>query len=130
MSSALVILDSCAEAFSFPVLDNGYIYLAASRLSVYAGPTSWAIVVETFGSNPRAGGPLLAIDTFSTDLHDRNPPLSYVSEGAYANYLSNNPFNESRFFEPIEHGSWIDDDDPEYGDQNDGNLLPQKLVDR
>jgi len=31
----LSILDDCCDAFTFPMLDNGYVYLAATRLSLY-----------------------------------------------------------------------------------------------
>jgi len=31
----LSVLDRCCDAFSFPMLDNGYFYLAATRLSLY-----------------------------------------------------------------------------------------------
>jgi hypothetical protein len=31
----LSILDGCCGAFSFPMLDNGYVYLAGTRLSLY-----------------------------------------------------------------------------------------------
>ena len=31
----LGVFDQAAEAFMFPMLDNGYVYLAASRLSVF-----------------------------------------------------------------------------------------------
>ncbi|MDS0860972.1 hypothetical protein NUV25_25000 [Burkholderia pseudomultivorans] len=36
--SILSVLDDCCEQFSFPMLDNGYVYLAATRLSLYGGP--------------------------------------------------------------------------------------------
>jgi hypothetical protein len=53
----LRVLDDCASSFNFPVLDNGYVYLAASRLSAYAAPPDWALVIEIFGFSPRTGLP-------------------------------------------------------------------------
>jgi hypothetical protein len=40
--------DECARAFQFPMLDNGYTYLAAARLSAFADADRWAMVVEYF----------------------------------------------------------------------------------
>jgi len=34
----LSILDRCCDAFAFPMLDNGYVYLAGTRLSLLATP--------------------------------------------------------------------------------------------
>jgi hypothetical protein len=53
----LSILDRCCDAFTFPMLDNGYVYLAATRLSVYRSTTDWAMAFEVFGFSPRAGLP-------------------------------------------------------------------------
>ncbi|MCU5782827.1 hypothetical protein MA04_02127 [Alcanivorax balearicus MACL04] len=109
----LGVLDQCAEDFTFPVLDNGYVYLAATRLSVYHSDTDWALVIEVFGFSPRAGLPDVQIYTFSSKLHDRDPPSNYVSQDAYENYLNNNPHNESRFVFPIENSAWQDQEDLE-----------------
>ena len=45
----LSILDRCCDMFAFPMLDNGYWYLAATRLSLYRSATDWAMVIEVFG---------------------------------------------------------------------------------
>jgi hypothetical protein len=45
----LRILDSCCDAYTFPMLDNGYVYLAATRLSLFRSPRDWAMVIEVFG---------------------------------------------------------------------------------
>lgn len=47
-------LDNCAKGSQFPMLDNGYIYLADTRMSVYASQRNWAIIIEVLGYNPRA----------------------------------------------------------------------------
>lgn len=83
----LEILDGCAKDFTFPVFDNGYVYLAASRLSVFRSPINWAITIEVFGFSPRAGEPDLTIYTFSNALRNRPKLDDYISEEAYRNYL-------------------------------------------
>lgn len=108
------VLDQSAEAFSFPMLDNGYVYLAASRLSLFRSQEHWAAVFEIFGFAPRAGLPDLSIITISSKLHDRNAPSDYVSEEAYNTYLKANPFWETRNFHPISNERWIDEDNPEF----------------
>ena len=49
-------LDDCARGLTFPMLDNGYVYLADARLSAYRDETRWALIIEVVGYNPRAGG--------------------------------------------------------------------------
>lgn len=47
-------LNACANAFTFPMLDNGYIYLADTHLHACRDETRWALVIEVLGANPRA----------------------------------------------------------------------------
>jgi hypothetical protein len=110
----LAILDACCDAFSFPMLDNGYVYLAASRLSLHRSITDWALVIEVFGFSPRAGFPDLHVYTFASRLHERKTPAQYISQEAYERYLANNPHNESRFFFPIDEDVWQDPEDSEF----------------
>lgn len=98
----LTILDACCNTGTFPMLDNGYVYLAASRLSLHRSISDWALVIEIFGFSPRAGTPDLHIYTFASQLYNRNPPDQYISRDAHARYLAHNPHNESRFFFPID----------------------------
>ena len=49
-------LNDCARKFDFPALDNGYIYLADTRLSAFRDQTRWTIVIEVIGYSPRGGG--------------------------------------------------------------------------
>jgi hypothetical protein len=100
-------LDQCADDMKFPALDNGYVYLATTRLTLFRSPEDWAMVFEVFGFNPRAGSPALDVTTFASRLHRRDTPDNYVNETAYKNYLATNPHNESRFFYPI-NGNWQD----------------------
>ena len=68
----LAILDRCCDSFTFPMLDNGYVYLAATRLSLYRSVSDWAMVIEVFGFSPRAGLPDTSILTFASRLHNRD----------------------------------------------------------
>jgi hypothetical protein len=110
----LSVLDRCCEAFRFPMLDNGYVYLAATRLSLYRSAADWAMAIEVFGFSPRAGLPDTNIQTFASRLHDRDPPERYVSREAYEMYLANNPHNEYRSVFPIHEGPWQDAEEMEY----------------
>lgn len=92
----LSVLDAASEAFAFPVLDNGYVYLAATRLALFRSERDWAIVIEVFGFSPRAGSPDLVVSTFASTLHDRDSAASYVSEDAYRSYVRNHRHDDSR----------------------------------
>ncbi len=107
----LSVLDRCCDQFTFPMLDNGYVYLAATRLSLYRTEADWAMVIEVFGFSPRSGLPDTHVHTFASRLHDRDAPSKYVSHEAYERYLASNPNNDSRFFCPISEGDWQDDQD-------------------
>jgi hypothetical protein len=114
----LSVLDRCCDAFTFPMLDNGYIYLAGTRLSLYRSVTDWAMVIEVFGFSPRAGLPDTCIQTFASRLHDRDPPERYVNREAYERYLANNPHNDSRFIFPVHEGPWQDAENGEFVAEN------------
>ncbi len=109
----LTILDTCCHSATFPMLDNGYVYLAASRLSLHRSDIDWALVIEVFGFSPRAGSPDLHVYTFASRLYARNTPTQYISQDAYERYLANNPHNESRFFFPIDDDTWQDPENSE-----------------
>lgn len=113
-NTILGVFDQSAEAFAFPMLDNGYVYPAASRLSLFRSDEHWAAVFETFGFSPRAGHPDLSIVTISSKLYNRDNPSNYVSEEAYSNYLKNNPYWETRNVWPISDDDWIDEENPEF----------------
>jgi hypothetical protein len=49
-------LDDCARNFSFPMLDNGYVYLGTTRLTAYRDEARWALVIEVVGYQTRVGG--------------------------------------------------------------------------
>ncbi len=109
----LSVLDDAARACTFPMLDNGYVYLAATRLSLHAVPPTWALVFEVFGFSPRAGLPDTAIVTFSNALQRRKPRESFVSEDAYRGYLRQHPYDEFRTVFPCDEGDWADAEDGE-----------------
>jgi len=109
----LKILDDCGASFTFPMLDNGYVYLGCTRLSLYRSIADWALVIEVFGFSPRSGSPETGLYTFASKLHNRDKPERYVNRNGYENYLANNPHNELRFVYPIDEGTWQDVDNLE-----------------
>ncbi|MES2598519.1 MAG: hypothetical protein V4662_24505 [Verrucomicrobiota bacterium] len=93
-SSILTILDRCAGNYSFPMLDNGYIYLAATRLALFRSETDWAITTEVFGFSPRSGVPDLCVATFGSSIVNRETVKDYVSPEADAAYLEQQPHDD------------------------------------
>ena len=61
----LAQLDKCAAEFTFPMLDNGYIYPGDVRLTIYRDNSDWLMVLECFGANPRT----LGYASFQNCLH-------------------------------------------------------------
>ena len=45
-SEILRVLDRGAEAYVFPMLDDGYVYLAATRMSLHRSEEDWALVSD------------------------------------------------------------------------------------
>jgi hypothetical protein len=124
----LSILDRCCDSFTFPMLDNGYVYLAATRLSLYRSKMDWAMVIEVFGFSPRAGLPDTSIQTFASRLHDRDPPENYVNRQAYERYLANNPNNEFRSIFPVHEGPWRDAENAEFVTEDAHEVLVRNQV--
>ncbi|MHA7854831.1 DUF7003 family protein [Marinobacter shengliensis] len=112
-SEVLEVLDECARAFTFPALDNGYVYPAKTRLSAYSSNMDWALVIEVFGFSPRSGCPDVQLYTFSNQVRRSRDSQSFVNEEAFSSYIRSNPYNESSFVYPIYNESWIDEDDGE-----------------
>jgi len=50
----LTRLDDCCS--DFPMLDNGYVYPAGTRLTAYRDDERWAMIIETIGFSYRGGG--------------------------------------------------------------------------
>lgn len=107
----LKVLDDCCETFTFPMLDNGYVYLAATRLSLHRSREDWAIVIEVFGFSPRTGIPDIHVYTFGSRLRSRDELSDPASAEAHENHLRKNPHNESSFFNPIHEGEWQDSEE-------------------
>jgi hypothetical protein len=63
--------DERCDDYAFPMLDDGYCYLAATRLSLVRSPSNWAMVIEVFSFSPRAGMPDLVVYTFASRLRER-----------------------------------------------------------
>lgn len=111
-------LDNHAKDFNFPILDNGYVYPADTRMSVYADQRHWAIIVEVLGYNPRAW----QTDGFDNCLY------------CFGNFLVNDPDNKNmHFLFPISDGNTAPlfaDDEPEVINplakdlEIRGNLIP------
>ena len=87
VDEVLARLDEYALGDGFPMLDNGYVYLAAARMSLHRSPSAWAMVIEVFGYSVRAGDPHLAV---------------YTMTGSE---------RETDFFHPIDSEDWTDADD-------------------
>lgn len=109
----LAILDQGARDFTFPMLDNGYVYLAATRLSIFASATDWALVFELFGFSPRAGIPDLFVTAFTSSPIHRQTAADFVSDEAYRNFLLHNANLGQSPFYPIDDEDWIDPEDGE-----------------
>ncbi len=95
------------------MLNNGYVYLAATGLSLFHSPNGWAMVIEVFGFSPRVEVPCTYIYTFGSTLDNRKRPGMFVKPGAYEAHLAKNPNNEMRIVYPIEDWAWLDETDPE-----------------
>jgi len=92
-------LDRAAKDFVFPMLDNGYVYPADVRLTVYRATRRWLMIVEVLGvSNPRVSG----CDVFENVLH------------LFGNHLAREPGTANEdFLHPIESRP----DDPLFEDE-------------
>jgi len=82
-------LDQCAAEFTFPMLDNGYLYPADTRMSLYRDAQRWAMIIEVLGFMPRAGG----VEGIQNCLH------------CFGNCLKRKPgLNNEDFLTPITDG--------------------------
>ena len=103
----LAVLDQGCDDFVFPMLDNGYVYLAAARLSLFRSADDWAVAFEIFGFSPRAGEPDVSVWTFGSRIAGRKGRADYASQEAYDTYLAAHAHDDAEFFHPI-GGSWQD----------------------
>jgi hypothetical protein len=49
-------LDGCAKEFTFPMLDNGFVYSVTTRLNVFRDDKHWALIIEVVGFEYHTGG--------------------------------------------------------------------------
>jgi hypothetical protein len=108
----LAALDQACDVHAFPMLDNGYVYLAATRLTLHRSDTDWAVVIEVFGFSPRAETPDTMVCTVASRLRNRKQPSDF-HPGWYDTYLRRNPNLEQRHDFPIDDDGWQDVDDLE-----------------
>jgi hypothetical protein len=109
----LAVIDKGAEAFVFPMLDNGYVYLAGARLSLHRSAEDWALVFEIFGFSPRSEAPDVGVFSFGSRLKHGHTRADFVDESAYQRFLAVHPHDASEFFFPLD-GDWQEDDDLEW----------------
>lgn len=108
----LDVLDQGCRDFVFPMLDNGYVYLAAARLSLHRSEADWALVFEIFGFSPRSGAPDVSVWSFGSRLANRKTAADFVRQDAFRNYLRVHAHDDAAFFYPVGEG-WQDADDLE-----------------
>ncbi|MEM8853330.1 MAG: hypothetical protein AAGD34_06470 [Pseudomonadota bacterium] len=92
--------------YAFPMLDNGYIYLATARLNLFRSDDHWGLVFEIFGYNPRLGSPDISMYTIASEIVNRG--RDYDNDEWEENRLKNNPQNEMSLVLPIENMDWMD----------------------
>lgn len=110
VDGVLRILDASAEQFVFPMLDNGYIYPAAARLSVFSGKDGWAVVFENFGYFTRVGIPDTSITTIGEGIIRPEKVSDFISQQAFETFCRVNEFWRQDNEAPLEEGDWIDDE--------------------
>ncbi len=98
-SEILNQLDQCNSDYTFPMLDNGYVYLAGTKLSAYRDEKLWVILIEVIGFNYRGGGH----NGISNCLHIYGNCLSYPPGTANENFLTlTDNANDSNTFDDEE----------------------------
>lgn len=102
----LTILDRCCDDFSFPMLDNGSVYLAATRLSLYRSKADWALVIEVFGFSPQVGIPDTQIFTSGSRIVGLKTEDEFATTKSHLQYLAKAQHQESRFVFPVDEGPW------------------------
>ena len=95
MARAQEILDILDNAeVAFLCLDNGYVYPAATRMSLHRSPRDWALVFELFGFNPRGGVPDVATYTLGSTIANREPAPKARDAAAHAAWLAQHAHDE------------------------------------
>lgn len=108
----LSVLDVACDKYRLPMMDNGYIFLAATRLSLFRSDAAWALVIERFGFSPRAEAPDTEIFAAGSGICNRKQPTDF-HPGWYDKYLRDSPSLEQRSSFPIDEYAWQDQEDVE-----------------
>jgi len=94
-------LDKCNSEFTFPMLDNGYVYPAGTKLTAYRDDERWVIVIEAIGFSYRGGGH----NGISNCLHVYGNCLSYEPGTRNENFIyltddanNYNTFDDEEYF--------------------------------
>lgn len=74
-------LDDCAANYTFPMLDNGYVYPADVRLTAYRDTTRWALVIEVLGAHNHAADHDSIFDCLHCFGNCLNRPPGTANEG-------------------------------------------------
>jgi hypothetical protein len=77
-------LDECNSNSTFPMLDNGYIYPAGTKMTAYRGDDRWVLIVEVIGFSYRGGGH----NGISNCLHIYGNCLNYPPGIRNENFIS------------------------------------------
>jgi len=77
-------LDQCNSTYTFPMLDNGYVYPAGTKLTAYRDSQRWVLIIEAVGFSYRGGGH----NGISNCLHVYGNCLNYAPGTLNENFLS------------------------------------------
>ncbi|MEO5816174.1 MAG: hypothetical protein ABIT20_12935 [Gemmatimonadaceae bacterium] len=116
IASILSNLDAACDKYRLPMLDNGYIFLMATRLSLFRSNEAWALVIERFGYSPRGEAPDTEIFAVGSGICNRKQPTDF-RPGWYDKYLRDSPSLEQRSAFPLDD-AWQDKDDPDLVDES------------
>jgi hypothetical protein len=108
------------------MLDNGYYYLAATRLALFRSSSDWAMTIETFGYSPRSLIPDTWIYTVASRLSRCLKEANFVSAKAFHAYLRRHVYDESHAIFPIEEGAWQDRDNSDFVTPGENPLVLRK----
>ena len=95
-AAILAVLDQGCRDMVFPMLDNGYVYLAAARL--VAAPVRGRLGARCSRSSASRRAPAhrtVSTWSFGSRLANRKVREDYVSDEAYRNYLHVHPHDDA-----------------------------------
>lgn len=109
-SQILKVLDGCCANHSFPELNQGDGFTAATRMFLFRSDEDWAVTIEVFGFSPRADVPAVTVVTVGSRLVNRPGPEDFFNDHAYRSHRDLHPHDETRFVYPVENGAWLEGD--------------------